>query len=694
MLSIFSKKFNFDFKMKIRRKFALTLFSTSLLSLFVLCTIMVYGLLSTREMAVQYGEEIGAQSDTNSSKLLIEQKKRELSTIAKDKAHEINGRLIDMERNVRVVATTMQKISRHPEDFKLRQVEEPPESITPNTYSVFYMQYGKDTLLEDIMDDISLYSNIEDTMVGLVENDSIIDSIFVSSHKNWTLSVDNYSTTDPSKYKVRDIHYDATNTDWYQMAKARGKISFTPVRRFVYSKKLGIFCAMPYYDAFHQLEGVACMQATINEMNRIINEVNIHHDGFCFVIDERGYVILSSRSKKGMGDGSEGDNNDSELKINLATDLRNSANQDLSVTASRMISGLSSVTKLTIDGESYYLGYSPIEETGWSFAVAIPEREVMTLVEENNRNIHELTVHNINILDSGIESLTKITIVFIFCLLGIVLFVSKYFSDRLVRPIQLLSDGVKEISSGKMDTSIGIHTGDEIESLSNSFNEMTEKLKENMDGLKKANKEREEQNAMLRKKNIELSDALHKVEQMRISRDNYRRESEIDSLTSLYNKATTERICQRKCRELPEGKQIALFIIDLDHFKEANDTNGHQHGDMVLSEFALHLKLAYREEDCIGRFGGDEFIVMMEGYLTEDLVSEKAKRINKMATELYIGGYRAEISASIGIAMMPLHGNDYSSLFEVADHALYHVKENGKNGYFLGNPETEPKEKS
>lgn len=659
---------------------------TSLGSLLILCSIMFSGLISTRNAAIQYGKEIGIQSDENSSRLLIEQKKRELATIAKDKAHEIDGRLINMERNVSIVSIAMQNITNRPEQFKLRKVGNPPESISPGTSSIFYMQYGKDVSFDDIRSDIELYSNIEDTMVGLVKSDSIIDSIFVASPKNWTLSVDNYSTTDPSEYEVPDINYDSIQSDWYKLAKERKKITFTPVRRFIYSKKLGIFCALPYYDSQNQLEGIACMQATIDDMNKILNEVNIHHDGFCFVVDERGYVILSSKKFK-----NKDEENRSELKINLETDLRNSDSLDFSTTASHMVLGGEGLAKVKIDGEVYYLGYSPIKKTGWSFAVAIPEHEVMTLVKKNNQNIHDLTYKNIGLLDEWVVLLTTITVTLIICLIGLVIFASKYLSKRLVDPIQILSKGVDDISSGNMNTKIVIHSDDEIESLANNFNNMTETLRDNIEELRKATDEKEKQNEVLRKKNMELSEALHKIEQLRISRDIYRKESEIDNLTNLYNKITSERICQRMCEDLHEGKQIALFVIDLDSFKKANDNHGHQYGDKLLSEFALHLKLSCRETDCIGRFGGDEFVVMMEGYLTEELVIEKAKRINKMATELYIEGYRADISASIGIAMMPFHGNDYTSLFKVADHALYHVKENGKNGYFLGNPDSPEK---
>ena len=133
-----------------------------------------------------------------------------------------------------------------------------------------------------------------------------------------------------------------------------------------------------------------------------------------------------------------------------------------------------------------------------------------------------------------------------------------------------------------------------------------------------------------------------------------------------------------------DDMQAALYIVDLDHFKDANDTLGHQYGDRILSEFALQLKLLCRKEDCVGRFGGDEFIVMIMGTLTEDVIRNKARAILRAARELHIDGEPSGITASIGIAVAPMHGTDYSSLFQAADKALYRVKGRGRDGFCIG----------
>ena len=197
---------------------------------------------------------------------------------------------------------------------------------------------------------------------------------------------------------------------------------------------------------------------------------------------------------------------------------------------------------------------------------------------------------------------------------------------------------------------------------------------------------RKKQNKILLEKNIELETALLAVENMRIDRDNYRTESEVDKLTQLYNKDTTKRICSEKIKELEDGESAILYIIDLDHFKEANDNFGHQYGDRILVEFAVRLRHIFRSNDCVGRFGGDEFIAMIVGVMTDDVIFRKAKQIQQVASQLDVDGKLAGITASIGIAATLPHDKDYEALFRQADESLYCVKENGRNGYCLEPP--------
>ncbi len=194
------------------------------------------------------------------------------------------------------------------------------------------------------------------------------------------------------------------------------------------------------------------------------------------------------------------------------------------------------------------------------------------------------------------------------------------------------------------------------------------------------------QNQLLQQKNTELETALANVEAMRVSRDSYKLDSETDKLTSTFNKAGFERLAREQLNSL-SSDGAALYMIDLDHFKEANDTYGHKCGDEILQSFAKALKSVFRQSDIVGRFGGDEFMVLIEGTLTPDVVGRKALQIVEAALSIAIEGKDVHISASVGVAIAPEHGKSYEELFQVADKALYRVKSEGRNGYSIASDE-------
>lgn len=187
----------------------------------------------------------------------------------------------------------------------------------------------------------------------------------------------------------------------------------------------------------------------------------------------------------------------------------------------------------------------------------------------------------------------------------------------------------------------------------------------------------------------ELGEMATAFNKMRKARDNYQMEAQIDKLTKLFNKATFENVCNMKLRDFTDSKAsgdlLALYIIDLDHFKEVNDTMGHQFGDRVLEEFSKYLRKCFRPYDCVARFGGDEFLVVIDHMPNTEVITRKAEMINQVARNLEIDGENAKVTASIGIAIVPQAGTEYEEIFKSADNALYFVKNNGRDGWHCDN---------
>lgn len=162
-----------------------------------------------------------------------------------------------------------------------------------------------------------------------------------------------------------------------------------------------------------------------------------------------------------------------------------------------------------------------------------------------------------------------------------------------------------------------------------------------------------------------------------------------DPLTGLANRVLfSDRTATGLQRARREGYQLALIVLDLDGFKEVNDTYGHAAGDLLLVEIATRLQQVLRAEDTVARFGGDEFTALLpEVERPEDALIVAEKILAAIADPVTIAGSQVQVSASIGISIYPRHGDDYQALFAAADNAMYQVKAAGKAGVRLASAE-------
>lgn len=156
-----------------------------------------------------------------------------------------------------------------------------------------------------------------------------------------------------------------------------------------------------------------------------------------------------------------------------------------------------------------------------------------------------------------------------------------------------------------------------------------------------------------------------------------------DPLTQLFNLRSTTESLRHALEYAGQGNyHAAVLFVDLDGFKDINDSHGHAAGDMVLRIVAERLLNCVRDSDVVGRIGGDEFVVVLSHISRKDDASGIAgKIIEKLSEPMDVQGARCQVGASIGIAVYPEHGRDESSLLRAADDAMYLVKNSGKNAY-------------
>lgn len=161
------------------------------------------------------------------------------------------------------------------------------------------------------------------------------------------------------------------------------------------------------------------------------------------------------------------------------------------------------------------------------------------------------------------------------------------------------------------------------------------------------------------------------------------KQANFDTLTALPNRdMLRDRMAQEIKKSDRSGLPLAVMLVDLDQFKEVNDTLGHDMGDILLSEAARRISSCVRDSDTVARLGGDEFIVVLPQLANASFVADIAQKIiTKLSEPFHLRNEVAHISASLGITLYPNDASSIDDLMKNADQAMYVAKKNGRNRF-------------
>lgn len=154
-----------------------------------------------------------------------------------------------------------------------------------------------------------------------------------------------------------------------------------------------------------------------------------------------------------------------------------------------------------------------------------------------------------------------------------------------------------------------------------------------------------------------------------------------DYLTGLANRVLLNERLRQAIHAQRDDHQIAVFLLDIDYFKQINDSLGHADGDILLATVGQRLLSTVRESDTVARMGGDEFVIVMPEFRTFEDVERCGHEIMRNASQpVVIGGRKVQLTLSVGVALFPEGGRTPEELLRNADAAMYSVKDSGRNG--------------
>jgi diguanylate cyclase (GGDEF)-like protein len=247
---------------------------------------------------------------------------------------------------------------------------------------------------------------------------------------------------------------------------------------------------------------------------------------------------------------------------------------------------------------------------------------------------------------------------------------------KISYPLEVLAEGADEIARGNFGFTLDLNANHEIDTLASSFNRMSVKMKDQRDVLLKQISLLEAQKQEITTQYEELAEANARLELIAIT----------DQLTGAYNRRYIMRkIEQELSISIRHGLPMSITMIDIDHFKDINDTHGHQVGDEVLKEVVQVLSSSIRTSDLLGRYGGEEFIIIapLTGHQEALILAERLREtVSKWPFETTYGFIKLTIS--LGVATYDgkaetKPGTLLEQLLARADAELYKAKAAGRN---------------
>ena len=400
--------------------------------------------------------------------------KSELKTLAKAKAQHIDQELMEIGLDAQYLADGMNIALSSPPAQRNLKVANYEQIYTGEPYIFYTSEILRRGIDANLADEVARASTIVDLLVPFGRRYINSTISFLAASKNgYFICVETTPEGNTIDFAEEFLSgYDARTRPWYKKGETATKSVFTDV----YTDTGGIpaiSCVAPYYDGSGDFAGVISIAYRTKNIYKIVLETAIGEDGFSFILNSSGNVVISAKN--------EGIFSVKEENY----DLREKAEPDLAEAAKKMAAGETGIVSVVIDGSEHYLAFAPMSETDWSFA---------TLLNRDTLLAPALSAHA-NLAKQMDDFRNSIGQLFFRILIGSVLLLgglsvwmfvgSSRVSKKFVKPIQQLSDGVKEISGGNFNKKLEITTGDEIEQLADSFNAMTDNLKTYMANLEK-----------------------------------------------------------------------------------------------------------------------------------------------------------------------------------------------------------------
>ena len=452
-------------KTRILRSFlAVSVISLALTSLF--SEISMFRL---RDAATNSNEQIGSQAADSSETALIDQAVANAAGLADANARFINGEISQ-------IATSMQMIT-HYINYLYVNAEEfspiPFNKASECPPGVLVMQWGlaPGVSEEAVRDELYLHGNMQSVYEAVMKSCPAIYSIYISSETGINSGYDAFAETKTDVFEGRDL-------PWYENARDTGAPVISETYQDVFGRGLTVSMSAPCYGKNGEFIGVAGLDILIEDMNDMILRT---------VVGTSGYAMLLKGDEKIISAPGLTPENETDMEYFLG-----SAYSEIDMAMRTLPKGVmqSSIPRRGRN-QNVYIIWSPVELTGWNLVFALPTADILAPAYAEREEIELLADETTRNVDKQILYSNLILIALFAAAILFVIIITARISAKITEPISLLTHEVERIGDGHFSYTSQIHTGDEVEGLSRSFERMTAELRNYIDNLARVTAEKE-----------------------------------------------------------------------------------------------------------------------------------------------------------------------------------------------------------
>lgn len=462
-----------------QRMFRLMIFG-SMVIFATMLLLFAYGFFMVSHVLGDQSEELSASSSDYVESVTANQITSRLVDVARTRAKTIEIELLDVAKDTEYLANGVNNIMAKPQNYKPRSLPDPRSK--PIKSGEVYLHKGAKLQASGtsaaVENEIGLMGNVEEYIAPMAKNYSQYEStVFVGSKNGYIIAADNAPGQETITMTDEFLNsYEPSERGWFKNALKNDKITFNDI--YVGSEGFPSFtCSAPYIDE-NGFAGVVAIACAVHSLSDIMDSAVLGETGLSFVLNNSGEIMLSTR-------------HEGVLSAEQGKALSQQRSEGLSRALQKMNEGHSGWQIVEMDGEEYYLAYAPLVKMQWSFGTLIAQKEVISPSVEARNNVEKEMNRFRAVVQNRLICLLATSILVVGIMIYLMFSLSSWLSKRFVKPINALTEGVKEIAGGNLTKKLNINTGDELETLAGCFNNMTDELQNYMANLTKVTMEKE-----------------------------------------------------------------------------------------------------------------------------------------------------------------------------------------------------------